>query len=66
MFKKRDTPGLLYTITLGLFIFGPVIVYLCPDNSNVLIGVQVLFAIVSVLGGAAAYSGANILDTLQK
>jgi len=62
----RDTPGLLFGFAFVLFLIGPAAVYLLPDDSNVLIAVQVIAASVGAFGGAAAFGGASLLSTLQK
>lgn len=62
----KNTPVLLNTLALLLFVAGPAVVYLTPDDSPLLIGVQVLVALTAILGGSAAFGGASLLSTLQK
>lgn len=62
----RQTPNLLYTAAFALLLIGPVAVYLIPDTTNILIGMQATIAAIGSLGGATAFGAASLLATLQK
>lgn len=66
MGMSRNTPALLNTLALLLFVAGPAVVYITPDDSPLLIGLQILLALTAVIGGSAAYGGASLLSSLQK
>jgi hypothetical protein len=57
---------LLNALTAILFLAGPAVVYLTPDDSPALIAVQAVVALLCVIGGSAAFGGASLLSTLQK
>jgi len=61
----RGTPGLLTAAAFGLCLLGPAAVYVLPDDSTGLVVAQAAIAAVSVLGGAAAFGGAQLLGKLQ-
>ncbi|OIW19431.1 hypothetical protein TanjilG_09451 [Lupinus angustifolius] len=60
------TPGALLTLSLGLLLFGPLFVYLVPDDNFGEVGLQVAVSLLSVLGGSAAFAASNIVSNLQK
>lgn len=62
----RNTPSALFTLASALLAAGPAVVYFVPDDSPVLVGVQVAVAVACVAGGSAAWGGASLLSTLQK
>ena len=61
----RGAPGLLTAVAFGLFLLGPAAVYVLPEDSTGLVVAQAAIAAVSVLGGAAAFGGAQLLGKLQ-
>ncbi|XP_050223737.1 uncharacterized protein LOC126673581 [Mercurialis annua] len=60
------TPGTLLTLSLGLLLLGPFSVYFVPEDNLVEIIVQVAVALVSVVGGSAAFAASNFVANLQK
>nr|GLL22117.1 uncharacterized protein LOC109193489 [Ipomoea trifida] len=60
------TPSGLFSLSLGLLALGPVCVYFVPEEYPWQIGVQVLVAFISVLGGSAAFAASNLVSNLQK
>ncbi|KAJ4713211.1 DUF1118 domain-containing protein [Melia azedarach] len=50
------TPGALLTLSLGLLLLGPSCVYLVPEDYPWEVALQVFVALVSVLGGSAAFA----------
>lgn len=62
----RSFPSTLYALAAALLVAGPAAVYLLPDDSTGLVGVQAVVALLCVLGGSAAWGGAALLSTLQK
>jgi len=62
----RQTPSALFTLATALLAAGPAVVYFVPDDSPVLVAVQVAAAVACVAGGSAAWGGASLLSTLQK
>lgn len=62
-------PGTASTFSnLGLFllILGPAFVYFVPEDYPWEVALQVLVALVSVVGGSAAFAASNLVSTLQK
>ena len=55
----------LTAAAFGLCLLGPAAVYVLPDDSTGLVVAQAAIAAVSVLGGAAAFGGAQLLGKLQ-
>lgn len=60
------TPGALLSLSLGLLLLGPSCVYLVPEDHPLQIAVQVAVALLSVVGGSAAFAAANFVSNLQK
>ncbi|GMY15501.1 hypothetical protein FCV25MIE_10740 [Fagus crenata] len=60
------TPGALLSLSLGLLLLGPACVYLVPEDYPWEIGLQVVVALVSVVGGSAAFAASNLVSNLQK
>ncbi|EOA19492.1 hypothetical protein CARUB_v10002166mg [Capsella rubella] len=61
-----ETPGTLFTLSLGLLLLGPVCAYLVPEDYTWEVVVQVLVALLSVLGGSAAFAASGFVSNLQK
>eukprot|EP00252_Welwitschia_mirabilis_P020443 TRINITY_DN5010_c0_g1_i1.p1 TRINITY_DN5010_c0_g1~~TRINITY_DN5010_c0_g1_i1.p1 ORF type:complete len:196 (+),score=43.70 TRINITY_DN5010_c0_g1_i1:64-588(+) len=61
-----NTPKSLLTLALALLIAGPLFVYVVPDDSAWEIALQIIVALLSVVGGPAAFAGSNLVSTLQK
>ncbi|EEF47750.1 uncharacterized protein LOC8284419 [Ricinus communis] len=60
------TPGALFSLSLGLLLLGPSCVYLVPEDYPWEIVLQVAVALVSVVGGSAAFAASNLVSNLQK
>ncbi|KAK7291892.1 hypothetical protein RIF29_07417 [Crotalaria pallida] len=60
------TPGALLTLGLGLLLLGPLFVYLVPEDNLGEVGLQVAVALLSVVGGSAAFAASNFVSNLQK
>ncbi|KAK7411331.1 hypothetical protein VNO78_02764 [Psophocarpus tetragonolobus] len=60
------TPGTLLILSLGLLILGPLFVYLVPEDNLGEVGLQVLVALVSVIGGSSGFAASNFVSNLQK
>ncbi|KAL8216041.1 hypothetical protein R6Q57_022878 [Mikania cordata] len=61
-----STPSALFTLSLVLLGLGPFLVYLVPEDYPWEIGLQLLVALVSVIGGSAAFAASNFVSNLQK
>lgn len=61
-----ETPSTLLTLSLGLLLLGPTFVFLVPEDYTWEIAVQVLVALLSVVGGSAAFAASNLVANLQK
>ncbi|XP_010695232.2 uncharacterized protein LOC104907905 [Beta vulgaris subsp. vulgaris] len=61
-----ETPSTLLTLSLGLLLLGPAFVFLVPEDNSVEVAVQVLVALLSVVGGSAAFAASNLVGNLQK
>ncbi|CAN4088359.1 unnamed protein product [Withania somnifera] len=61
-----STPSALFSLSLGLLVVGPACVYLVPEDYPWQIGLQVVVALLSVVGGCAAFGASNLVSTLQK
>ncbi|CAI9786730.1 unnamed protein product [Fraxinus pennsylvanica] len=62
-------PGTLSTLlnlSLVLFILGPSFVYLVHEDYPLEIALQVLIALLSVVGGSAAFATSNLVSVFQK
>ncbi|KAI3929851.1 hypothetical protein MKW98_004005 [Papaver atlanticum] len=60
------TPVTLLNLSLALLVLGPVCAYLVPEDYPWEIVLQVLVALVSVLGGSASFAASNFVSNLQK
>ncbi|OAY72511.1 hypothetical protein ACMD2_10932 [Ananas comosus] len=60
------TPGTLSTLSLFLLILGPACVYIVPEQYPWEIALQILVALISVVGGAAAFAASNFVSKLQR
>lgn len=60
------TPGALFSLSLGLLLLGPSCVYLVPEDYPWQVVLQVVVALVSVVGGSAAFAAWNLVSNLQK
>ncbi|KAK6153474.1 hypothetical protein DH2020_013113 [Rehmannia glutinosa] len=60
------TPSTLLNLSLALLVLGPACVYLVPEDYPWEIGLQAVVALVSVVGGSAAFAASNLVSTLQK
>ncbi|KAF8037387.1 hypothetical protein BT93_B0328 [Corymbia citriodora subsp. variegata] len=60
------TPSALFTLSLGLLLIGPACVYLVPEDYPWEVAAQVLVALLSVVGGSAAFAASNLVSNLQK
>ncbi|CAJ2639249.1 unnamed protein product [Trifolium pratense] len=59
------TPGSLFTLSLVLLLLGPLFVYLVPEDNVVEVGVQVVVALISVVGGSAGFAASSFVSNLQ-
>ncbi|KAG9439075.1 hypothetical protein H6P81_019240 [Aristolochia fimbriata] len=60
------TPGALFSLSLALLVAGPSIVYFLPEDYVWEVAVQVVVALVCVIGGSAAFAASNFISNLQK
>lgn len=60
------TPATLLSLSLALLVLGPVCVYLVPEEYPWEVALQVVVALVSVVGGSAAFAASNFVSNLQK
>ncbi|KAL0364763.1 UNVERIFIED_CONTAM: hypothetical protein Sangu_0573900 [Sesamum angustifolium] len=60
------TPSALLSLSLFLLALGPASVFLVPEDYPWEIGLQVVVALLSVVGGSAAFAASNLVSTLQK
>ncbi|KAF5796899.1 hypothetical protein HanRHA438_Chr08g0369331 [Helianthus annuus] len=61
-----STPSALLTLSLALLGLGPLLVFLVPEEYPWEIGLQVVVALVCVVGGSAAFAASNFVSNLQK
>ncbi|MCD7473398.1 hypothetical protein HAX54_015233 [Datura stramonium] len=61
-----STPSALFSLSLGLLVVGPACVYLVPEDYPWQIGLQFVVALLSVVGGSAAFGASNLVSTLQR
>jgi len=61
-----NTPGALLNLAIALLIVGPLCAYFVPEDSIWEVALQVVVALVSVVGGPAAFAGSNLVSKLQK
>lgn len=60
-----NTPGTLLNLAIVLLIAGPLCAYIVPDDSSWEVALQVAVALLSVVGGPAAFAGSNLVSKLQ-
>ncbi|GFZ17000.1 hypothetical protein Acr_26g0002700 [Actinidia rufa] len=60
------TPAALLALSLALLVLGPFCVYLVPEEYPWEVALQVVVALVSVVGGSAAFAASNLVSDLQK
>ncbi|CAA2983733.1 uncharacterized protein LOC111401734 [Olea europaea subsp. europaea] len=60
------TPSTLLNLSLVFLILGPAFVYLVPEDYPWEIALQVVVALLSVIGGSAAIAASNLVSNLQK
>ncbi|XP_028763570.1 uncharacterized protein LOC114721853 [Neltuma alba] len=60
------TPSSLFTLSLVLLLLGPLCVYLVPEDNLGEVGLQIVVALLSVVGGSAAFAASNFVSNLQK
>lgn len=56
----------LLNLSLILLLLGPAFVYFVPEDYPWEIGLQLAVALLSVVGGSAAFAASNLLSTLQR
>ncbi|KAF3615327.1 putative mitochondrial import receptor subunit TOM5 -like protein [Capsicum annuum] len=61
-----STPSALFSLSLALLVVGPACVYLVPEDYPWQIALQVVVALLSVVGGSAAFGASNLVSTLQR
>ncbi|KAI0497724.1 hypothetical protein KFK09_020958 [Dendrobium nobile] len=62
----QGTPSTLLTLSLLLLVFGPAFVYLVPEENAWEVALQILVALVCVVGGSAAFAASNFVWNLQR
>lgn len=60
------TPGALLSLSLGLLLLGPSCAYLVPEDYPWEVALQLVVALVCVVGGSAAFAASNFVSNLQK
>ncbi|KAL6995063.1 hypothetical protein U1Q18_005197 [Sarracenia purpurea var. burkii] len=60
------TPAALLSLSLGLLVLAPLCVYLVPEDYPWEVALQVAVALLSVVGGSAAFAASNFVSNLQK
>ncbi|KAF8399604.1 hypothetical protein HHK36_015473 [Tetracentron sinense] len=60
------TPSALLSLSLGLLVFGPICVYLVPEEYPWEVALQAVVALACVVGGSAALAASNFVSNLQK
>lgn len=60
------TPGSLFTLSFVLLLLGPLFVYLVPEDNFGEVGLQVVVALFSVVGGSAGFAASSFVSNLQK
>lgn len=61
-----STPSKLLGAALVLLAAGPATAYFVPETSGGLVALQVVVALVSILGGSAAFGASQLIASLQK
>lgn len=60
------TPAAFLSLSLGLLLLGPFCAYIVPEEYPWQVGLQVVVAVVCVVGGSAAFAASNFVSDLQK
>ncbi|XP_057791794.1 uncharacterized protein LOC131008784 [Salvia miltiorrhiza] len=60
------TATTLLNVSLILLVLGPAFVFIVPEDYPWEIGLQVVVALLSIVGGSAAFAASNLVSTLQK
>ncbi|GAV74856.1 DUF1118 domain-containing protein, partial [Cephalotus follicularis] len=60
------TPGSLFSLGLGLLLLGPFSAYIVPEDYPWEVALQVLVALLCVVGGSAAFAASSFVSNLQK
>ena len=60
------TPGALLTLSLVLLVLGPSVVYFVPEDYPWEVALQAVVALLSVVGGSAAFAASNFVSNLQR
>lgn len=60
------TPGSLLTLSLVLLLAGPAFVYFVPEDATWQVVLQLVVALLTILGGSAAFAASKFVSTLQK
>ncbi|CAK9147953.1 unnamed protein product [Ilex paraguariensis] len=60
------TPSALLSLSLVLLVLGPSCVFLVPEDYPWEIALQIVVALLCVVGGSAAFAASNFVSNLQK
>lgn len=60
------TPGTLLSLSLVFLVLGPLCVYVVPEEYPWEVALQVVVALVCVVGGSAAFAAWNLVSNLQR
>ncbi|KAJ9677269.1 hypothetical protein PVL29_022329 [Vitis rotundifolia] len=60
------TPGALLSLSLVLLLLGPSCAFLVPEDYPWEVALQLVVAVVCVVGGSAAFAASNFVSNLQK
>ncbi|XP_052179515.1 uncharacterized protein LOC127792903 [Diospyros lotus] len=60
------TPATLLSLSVALLVLGPFCVYWVPEDYPWEVAAQAVVALVSVVGGSAAFAASNFVSNLQK
>ncbi|XP_002265727.3 uncharacterized protein LOC100243309 [Vitis vinifera] len=60
------TPGALLSLSLVLLLLGPSCAFLVPEDYPWEVALQLVVALVCVVGGSAAFAASNLVSNLQK
>ncbi|CAI9111719.1 OLC1v1012010C1 [Oldenlandia corymbosa var. corymbosa] len=60
------TASTLSTVSILLLFLGPAFVYFVPEDYPWEVALQVVVALVAVVGGSAAFAASNLVSNLQK
>lgn len=61
-----STPSTLLSLSIVLLVLGPAFVFFVPEDYTWEVALQVVVALVCVLGGSAAFSASNFVANLQR